>query len=103
MHVIQRALDIGFSLKDLKRVLTVRDAGGAPCRAVRALVGERLGELNQRLEELHVLRDDLTALIADWDQTLAQTPPGRRAHLLDALAAEPKKRRVARGTGVARA
>ena len=91
MHVIQRALGIGFSLKDLKRVLTVRDAGGAPCHAVRALVGERLGELNQRLEELHVLRDDLTALVADWDRTLAQTPPGRRAHLLDALAVPPKK------------
>jgi len=91
VHVIQRALGIGFSLKDLKRVLTVRDAGGAPCHAVRALVGERLGELNQRLEELHVLRDDLTALVADWDRTLAQTPPGRRAHLLDALAVPPKK------------
>ena len=90
VQVIQRALSIGFSLKDLKRVLTVRDAGGAPCRTVRALVGERLIELNQRLEELHVLRDDLTALIADWDRTLAQTPPGVRAHLLDALAA-PKK------------
>ena len=90
VQVIQRALSIGFSLKDLKRVLTVRDAGGAPCRTVRALVGERLIELNQRLDELHVLRDDLTALIADWDRTLAQTPPGVRAHLLDALAA-PKK------------
>ncbi|HEX5216882.1 MAG TPA: MerR family transcriptional regulator, partial [Vicinamibacterales bacterium] len=91
VHVIQRALGIGFSLKDLKRVLTARDAGGAPCHAVRALVGERLGELNQRLEELHVLRDDLMALVADWDRTLAHTPPGRRAHLLDALAAPPKK------------
>ena len=86
VHVIQRALGIGFSLRDLKRVLIVRDAGGAPCRAVRELVGQRLGELNRRLEELHLLRDDLTALIADWDRTLAQTPPGRRAHLLDALA-----------------
>ena len=92
VHVIQRALGIGFSLKDLKRVLTVRDAGGAPCRTVRALVGERLGELNQRLEELQDLRNHLTALVADWDRILAETPPGRRAHLLDALAAAaPKK------------
>lgn len=85
VQMIQRALVIGFSLKDLQRVLAERDKGGAPCRAVRGLVGERLIELDARIEQLQALRDDLTLLLADWDTALARTPPGRRAHLLDSL------------------
>src|SRR6476620_9752932 len=33
--LIQRALAIGFSLADVRRVLSVRDKGGAPCQGVR--------------------------------------------------------------------
>ena len=84
--LIQRALVIGFSLGDLKRVLSVRDNGGAPCRGVRALVGQRLEALNRQIEDLSTLRDELHALLAEWDGTLAKTPAGKRAHLLDTLA-----------------
>ena len=83
--LIQRALVVGFSLADLKRVLTVRDKGGAPCRSVRALVGERLDELNRRIEQLIALRDELRALLGTWDAKLAKTPAGGRALLLDTL------------------
>lgn len=87
--LIQRALVVGFSLAELKRVFTMRDKGGAPCRHVRALVGERLDELNLRIEQLVTLREELRALLVDWDAKLAKTPLGRRAHLLDALATKP--------------
>ena len=83
--LIQRALVVGFSLADLKRVLAVRDKGGSPCVGVRALVGDRLEQLNQRIEELLALRDELRSLVADWDERLANTPKGGRAHLLETL------------------
>jgi len=86
--LIQRALVVGFSLEDLKRVLTVREQGGAPCRSVRALVGERLEALTRRIEELIALRDGLRELLAEWDGRLATTPQGRRAHLLETLGAK---------------
>ena len=84
--LIQRALVIGFSLNDLTRVLAVRDRGGAPCHNVRALVGERLRALERQIDDLVALRDELRTLLAQWDVTLAQTPNGKRAHLLDGLA-----------------
>ena len=74
--LIQRALVVGFSLADLTRVLAVRDKGGSPCVGVRALVGDRLEQLNQRIEELLALRDELRSLVADWDRRLANTPRG---------------------------
>jgi DNA-binding transcriptional MerR regulator len=83
--LIQRALVVGFSLADLKRVLGARDRGGAPCRSVRALVGERLERLNQRIDEMRILRDELGVLLAEWDGRLARTPDGKRARLLETL------------------
>ena len=85
VRMIQRALAIGFSLRDLATVLRQRDSGDPPCRRVRALVGERLAELNSRLAELTALRDEMHVLLQDWDNRLAQTPAGQRARLLDML------------------
>jgi DNA-binding transcriptional MerR regulator len=83
--LIQRALVVGFSLADLARVLSLRDRGGAPCRGVRALVGQRLEDLEQRIEDLLRLRDDLRVLLEQWDQKLASTAANQRAQLLEAL------------------
>ena len=83
--LIQRALIVGFSLADLKRVLAMRDRGAAPCRGVRELVGRRLDRLNQRIEEMLALRDELRLLLEEWDKNLAATAPGERAHLLETL------------------
>ena len=83
--LIQRALVVGFSLADLKRVLAMRDRGGVPCQSVRELVGKRLEDLNRRIEELLALRDELRVLLAEWDGRLTKTAPGQRAHLLETL------------------
>jgi DNA-binding transcriptional MerR regulator len=85
--LIQRALVVGFSLNDLKRVLTIRDNGGVPCRGVRELVGRRLDSLEDRIQELMRLRDELRLLVKEWDATLSATPSGQPARLLETLGA----------------
>src|SRR5690349_13964637 len=65
--LIQRALVVGFSLADVRRILSVRDRGGAPCREVRALMGNRLAELEDRIRDLEALRNELQTLAAEWD------------------------------------
>jgi len=89
IRLIQRALTIGFSLRDLAAVLARREHGEPPCRRVRALVGDRLAALETRLAELTVLRDEMRVLVRDWDARLARTPEGQRARLLDVLAVRP--------------
>ena len=103
--LIQRALVVGFSLADLKRVLGVRDRGGSPCQSVRALVGERLDGLNQRIKELLTLRDDLRLLLTEWDERLSKTAAGERANLLEDLGKRPviertRRRRLTPSGGV---
>jgi DNA-binding transcriptional MerR regulator len=89
VQLIQRALAVGFTLDELARVLRERQAGGAPCRKVYALVAERLAALDHQLRVLTALRKDLEVLLADWDDRLQQVPPGRQARLLDGLMTKP--------------
>jgi MerR family transcriptional regulator, Zn(II)-responsive regulator of zntA len=96
VRLIQRALIVGFSLKDLASALGQRERGAPPCRRVRALVGERLAALEVRLEELTRLRDEMHGIVREWDQRLAQTPAGQRARLLDMLAGHPLLERSAK-------
>jgi DNA-binding transcriptional MerR regulator len=86
VRLIQRALMVGFSLKELASVLGQRERGSPPCQRVRALVGERLAALEMRLEDLVKLRDEMRAILREWDDRLARTPAGQRARLLDMLA-----------------
>lgn len=103
VRVIQRALDAGFTVADLARVLKERDAGGAPCRDVFRIARTRLDELDERITNLVALRKTLREMIGDWETRLARTPPGRRAGLLDALGALSPSGATSRKAGPRRA
>lgn len=87
--LIQRALVVGFSLSDLRRVLSVRDRGGAPCRSVRTMLAERSDALTRRIDELLTLRDELRGLLTEWDRKLASAREGQPARLLESLGTRP--------------
>jgi len=86
VRLVRRALALGFTLEELRVVLAARDSGQAPCRVVRTLAAEKLESVEARIDFLVALRDRIRRVLADWDERLAQTPPGRRAGLLQALA-----------------
>jgi DNA-binding transcriptional MerR regulator len=77
VRLIRRALAIGFSLDELRRVLQVRDRGAT-----------KLAELEVRIVEFEALRDRLRAILADWDARLDGTPDGQPARLLEFLQEE---------------
>ena len=84
--LIRHALSVGFTLDELARFLKVRDAGGAPCREVRALAEEKLKDLESRIRGLRLLRAELREMLSDWDTRLAGAENGGRAWLLESLA-----------------
>ena len=83
--LIRVAFSIGFSASELASILRLRDSGGAPCREVRRLAGEKLERLRDEIRALSLLRSDLESVIADWDRRLAKAEAGKRAGLLEAL------------------
>jgi DNA-binding transcriptional MerR regulator len=59
---IRRAQRCGLTLEQIGEVLAVRDDGDAPCRHLADLVDERLGDIDERIQELTRTREELAAL-----------------------------------------
>lgn len=85
VQLVRRALSFGFTLEELAGVLRTRERGGAPCREVRALAADKLAEVESRLRELRTLRDELRAVLGEWDERLSDAAGGVRAGLLESL------------------
>ncbi|HEX7151327.1 MAG TPA: heavy metal-responsive transcriptional regulator [Thermoanaerobaculia bacterium] len=85
VRIVRRALTIGFSLEELARIFRERDGGRAPCRKVRALAGEKLAELERRIEEMLLMRDELARLVEEWDERLAGSRDGEPVRLLESI------------------
>ena len=83
--LIRNALAIGFGLDELAQILKIRDAGGAPCRKVRAMVAAKLDELESFLREMTKMRDEMQGLLRDWDERLESTAQDKPARLLESL------------------
>jgi DNA-binding transcriptional MerR regulator len=88
--LIQRALEAGFTIADLQRVLKIRDRGGAPCRQVLAIAETRLAELDARIRALSDLRRDLDEAVKDWRERVSNAADDQRLGLLDMWAQRPR-------------
>jgi MerR family copper efflux transcriptional regulator len=85
VQLIRSAVRVGFSLRQLGAFLGERQAGGAPCRKVRDAAERILADVEARIAELKATKGALTAMVRDWDERLARTPPNQPARLLDAM------------------
>jgi MerR family mercuric resistance operon transcriptional regulator len=61
---IRRAQKIGFSLQEIEELLSLRADPKADCSMVREQAVVKLGEVRQKIEELHQIGTALEALIA---------------------------------------
>ncbi len=90
VRVIRNAVELGFPLKEIARVLRIRDAGGSPCRQVRDYAVTIVGQIEQRITELKSERRAMLAMIDQWNERLAQAADGERVGLLEL----PRRRRA---------
>ncbi|KJK09187.1 MULTISPECIES: Cu(I)-responsive transcriptional regulator [Pseudomonas] len=61
---IKRSRDLGFSLEEVARLLTLWQDRQRASADVKALASEHIEDLNRRIEELVSLRDTLSELVA---------------------------------------
>ena len=62
---IKRSRDLGFSLEEVARLLTLWQDRQRTSADVKALAVQHIDELNRRIEELLSLRDTLSELVAN--------------------------------------
>ena len=63
VRFIRKAQSLGFSLDEIKEILILARRGTSPCGRVQAALGEKLAEVDRRLEELRSFRVELASLI----------------------------------------
>jgi MerR family copper efflux transcriptional regulator len=67
LDFIKRAQVLGFSLDEIKRIISEKRAGQSPCAEVREIVRQRLQELDERMKEMRRYRNELAKALSEWD------------------------------------
>ena len=86
VRLVQRALQLGFTLSELSEILKVRDGGGVPCHRVLSLTEEKLHSLKAQIKELRRTERYVKELVREWRLKLGRIKPGAKALLLHSLA-----------------
>ena len=66
MHFIRKAQSFGFSLDEIRRIMSLRGQGKETCRCVIAMAEATLAETETKLKELHQFKDRLSANLTRW-------------------------------------
>ncbi|PYK40376.1 MAG: hypothetical protein DME60_08225 [Verrucomicrobia bacterium] len=68
VRFIRKAQSLGFSLDEIRRIMSLRGQGKETCRCVIAIAEATLAETETKLKELHQFKDRLTANLTRWKQ-----------------------------------
>lgn len=90
LQFIKRAQAVGFSLGEVREIITFAGRGSARCQQVQDLVAEKLADLDERLSELRAFRRSLASSLRECETALREQRdpacpvvergvPGRRA------------------------
>ena len=74
LRFIKRAQSFGFSLDEVRRILSLRGEGKTTCRTVLAIAEATLAETEAKLRDLQKFRDSLAANVKRW----RNVPAGRK-------------------------
>jgi MerR family transcriptional regulator, copper efflux regulator len=66
VRFIRKAQSLGFSLDEIRRILSLRGQGRATCRCVLAMAEATLSETETKLNELQAFRDALAIDLKRW-------------------------------------
>ena len=79
---IKKAQVLGFTLDEIRELIEHKRAGENPCREVRAKVKSRLAELDERIRQMKLYRDELAASLRKWERV--GESPGHVCGLIEA-------------------
>ncbi|MBI1914099.1 MAG: heavy metal-responsive transcriptional regulator [Planctomycetes bacterium] len=88
VRFIQRAQELGFSLREVKELLALQKVPRATCGDVVVLARHKMDEIDAKISDLRAMRTALASLLKDCTGTapIAQCP------ILESLAGKVKRR-----------
>jgi DNA-binding transcriptional MerR regulator len=84
LSFILSARQLGFSLKDIQKIIGESEKGVSPCSLTRELIQLRLEETEQQFAQVLALRNRMRSAVADWHDKPSKTPSGDMiCHLIE--------------------
>lgn len=93
LYFIVRAKELGFTLGQIREVLTIRRAGQKPCGCVKDIIARNLQDIDRRMKALSAMRRELKALDA------RTTPAEKPTPICPIIDARPVGRRTSSSLG----
>jgi len=66
LSFIKQAQSLGFTLREIKEIISLKERGFKPCSHVRDLLKQRIAGIEQKLAELTTLGHELKKLEDEW-------------------------------------
>ncbi|MGH9644619.1 MAG: MerR family DNA-binding transcriptional regulator [Terriglobales bacterium] len=85
IKLVQSALMLGFTLRELAEAFLVHHSGGAPCQRVFKMAEQKLLKTVAEISELRRTERSLRQVLKTWQKLMARATPGERAYLLHSL------------------
>ncbi len=91
LHFIQAAKSLGFSLTEIKEILSEAKHGNSPCPMVREIIERHIEENRRKIKEMQKLQKKMETALNNWKQMTNSMPNGDSVcHLIESVA-EVKK------------
>lgn len=65
---IRKAQFLGFSLDEIRHIISDAEKGASPCDNVREIVRRRLSDVSERIREMQRHHRELTRTLEEWDE-----------------------------------
>jgi DNA-binding transcriptional MerR regulator len=75
LRFVVKAKALGFTLREIQQILSLRDAGCEPCPYLRDLLAQKLVDIDARLQQLSQLRAELVTLQAEMAVIACSSTP----------------------------
>jgi len=85
LSFVRNTQNLGYTLAEIRRIITEAGKGGTPCPVVREIIVKRINENRHRVEELLDLQSRIERAVAQWGKMPNGTPDGHSVfHLIEA-------------------
>jgi len=85
VHFIKKAQSLGFSLEDIRQILTVHHQGNIPCDLVQSLLQEKIEQLDTQIQEMQFFKRGLIHYQNRWASSQPRPKPGDICPLIETV------------------
>ena len=86
LKFVQRAKNLGYTLKEIREIMHDADDNKSPCPRVREILMKRIKENRQRLDELLALQTRMEHALKQWESMPDGVPDGHSVcHLIESV------------------